>query len=74
VVYASYKLGDDAQAAERVDALGRPFTDATEARVAGWLQGPSDVAQVETWITGDQRPGEIQIWLNVLVHKAMASA
>jgi hypothetical protein len=36
VVYASDKLGDDAQTAEWVDALGRPFTDATEVRVAIW--------------------------------------
>jgi SAM-dependent methyltransferase len=67
VVYASYKLGDDAQAAERVDALGRPFTDATEARVASWLQGLGDVARVDTWITGDQRPDQNQAWLNVMV-------
>jgi SAM-dependent methyltransferase len=70
VVYASYKLGDDAQAAERVDALGRPFTDATEARVAGWLRGLGDVARVATWITGDQRPDQNQAWVNVLVLKA----
>ncbi len=70
VVYASYKLGDDAQAAERVDALGRPFTDATEARVASWLRGLGDVARVDTWITGDQRPDQNQAWVNVLVLKA----
>jgi len=73
VVYASYKLGDDAQAAERMDALGRPFTDATEARVAGWLQGLGDVARLDTWVTGDQRPDQNQAWLNVLVVRQPAS-
>ncbi len=70
VVYASYKLGDDAQAAERVDELGRPFTDATEARVAGWLQGLGNVARVDTWITGDQRQDQNQAWLNVMVTRS----
>jgi SAM-dependent methyltransferase len=71
VVYASYKLGDESQAPERVDELGRPFTDATEARLASWLQGLVEVAQVETWITGDQRPGQSQAWLNVLVARRL---
>lgn len=69
VAYASYKLGDDAQPSERVDTLGRPFTDATEARVARWLSDLPDVAQISTWVTTDQRPGEGQAWLNMLVIK-----
>jgi SAM-dependent methyltransferase len=70
VVYASYKLGDGPQANERVDELGRPFTDADAACVAGWLQGLPGLGQVDTWITGDQRPGQQQAWLNVLVRRA----
>lgn len=69
VAYASYKLGDDAQPSERVDTLGRPFTDATEARVAHWLSGLPDVAQISTWVTTDQRPAEGQAWLNMLVQR-----
>jgi SAM-dependent methyltransferase len=69
VVYASYKLADGPQANERLDELGRPFTDATEARVARWLQGLRDVAGVDTWVTGDLRPGQAQAWLNVLAHR-----
>jgi SAM-dependent methyltransferase len=63
VVYASYKLGDG----EHVDELCRPFTDADAASVSGWLQGLPDLGQMDTWITGDQRPGQNQAWLNVLV-------
>ncbi len=67
VVYASYKLGNGPQANERVDALGRPFTDADEACVARWLHGLPGLGPTDTWITGDQRPGQQQAWLNVLV-------
>lgn len=69
VVYASYKLGDEAHPSERVDNLGRPFTDATEARVAHWLRGLPHVAQISTWVTADQRPASEQAWLNVLVQR-----
>lgn len=69
MAYASYKLGDDAQPSERVDSLGRPFTDATEARVERWLSALPDVAHISTWVTPDQRPGEGQAWLNMLVQR-----
>jgi hypothetical protein len=46
------------------------FTDATEARVAGWLRGLSNVAKVNIWTTRDQRRSENQTWLNMLVEKA----
>jgi SAM-dependent methyltransferase len=70
VVYASYKLGDGPQANERMDELGRPFTDADAACVAAWLRGLPSLGKVDTWITGDQRPRQQQAWLNVLVRKA----
>lgn len=70
VVYASYKLGDGPQANERLDELGRPFTDADAACVVGWLQGLLGLGPVDTWITGDQRAGQNQAWVNALVRKA----
>ena len=65
VVYASYKLGEG----ERVDELGRPFTDATEPRLLAWLKSLKGVTQVRTWVSSDQRKGASQAWLNALVHR-----
>lgn len=65
VVYASYKLGE----AERVDELGRPFTDATEQRLRAWLTPLPGVTQVHTWASADRRQGESQCWLNALVQR-----
>lgn len=65
VVYASYKLGEG----ERVDALGRPFTDATEQRLRAWLTPLPGVTQVRTWVNADQRQGESQTWLNALIQR-----
>lgn len=65
VVYASYKLGEG----ERVDALERPFTDATEPRLTGWTAHLPGVTQLRTWVTADLRPGESQAWLNALVQR-----
>jgi len=65
VAYASYKLGEG----ERVDALGRPFTDATEHRLAGWTAHLPGVTHLRTWVSTDQRPGESQAWLNALVQR-----
>lgn len=65
VVYASYKLGNG----ERVDELGRPFTDATEERLRAWLNPLPAVTQVHTWASADRRQGETQSWLNALVQR-----
>lgn len=65
VVYASYKLGEG----ERLDVLGRPFTDATEQRLRAWLTPLPGVTQVHTWLSADQRQGESQSWLNALVQR-----
>ena len=70
VVYASYKLGDDALPAERMDELGRAFTDGTPERLARWVRGLADLARVDTWVTGDQGERAGVMWLNVLVIKA----
>ena len=68
VVYASYKLGP----AERVDEAGRAFTDADETRLSEWLNPLDGIARLETWLTTDQRPGQMQTWLNALVYRQPA--
>lgn len=65
VMYASYKLGEG----ERGDALGRPFTDATEQRLRACLTPLPGVTQVRTWVSADQRQGESQTWLNALIQR-----
>lgn len=70
VVYASYKHRNADQPIERMDALGRPFTDCDEALLTEWLKPLPHVSGVETWLTTDQRPGEAQTWLNALVCRA----
>jgi SAM-dependent methyltransferase len=63
VLYASYKLGDS----DHVDVQQRPFTNATEARFAGWLGTEQQGWVLDHWITGDQRANTQQAWFNVLV-------
>ena len=65
VVYASYKLGED----ERVDELGRPFTDATEGRLSTWIGQLDGVGQIQTWATEDRRQDSSERWMNALVFK-----
>lgn len=62
--YLSFKYGD----AERTQAA-RHFTDANETRLAKWLETITDIADVKTWITPDQRPGRNEQWLNALLHR-----
>jgi hypothetical protein len=71
VVYASYQLGNDIRDAERTDALGRPFTDATEARLRQWLCGLNGVAQMDTWGSGDQAQRAGVAWFNVLARRTV---
>lgn len=68
VAYASYKLG----LSFRTDDNGRPFTDANERRLPRWLAGLEDVADIQTWITTDQRANMTQYWFNALVHRKRA--
>jgi len=65
VAYLSFKLGEG----EREHA-GRHFTDATEARLRGWVAKLADVASVECWVTQDQRPECSENWINALIHRA----
>lgn len=70
VVYASYKLGEG----ERVDDLGRPFTDATEQRLSAWIGHLAGANEIETWVTADQRQGPSERWMNALVFKQVDPA
>ena len=70
VVYACYKLGEG----ERVDDLGRPFTDATERRLSAWIGHLAGANEIETWVTADQRQGSSELWMNALVFKQVGPA
>lgn len=67
VVYASYKLGEG----ERVDGLGRPFTDATEGRLLAWVNPLADLAEVRTWVSQDQQGRASHAWVNALVQRQL---
>jgi len=67
VLYLSLKYGEG----ERVDAEGRHFTDATEARLRGWLGALRGLANIECWLTTDARPDRHESWLNALVRRAI---
>jgi 2-polyprenyl-3-methyl-5-hydroxy-6-metoxy-1,4-benzoquinol methylase len=66
VLYLSLKHGDG----ERVDAEGRRFTDATEARLRDWVAELQEVATIDCWLTPDERPDRTETWLNALVGRA----
>lgn len=69
VLYVSFKHGEG----ERQNG-GRHFTDATEARLAAWLEGIPDIASIECWTTEDKRPGRSETWLNALVRRSPVAA
>lgn len=62
VMYCSFKLGDK----ER-ESGGRFFTDMTEESFRSLMSDISPDAELETWITEDQRPDRNESWLNALV-------
>lgn len=62
VMYCSFKLGD-----EERESGGRFFTDMTEGNFRSLMHEISPEAEVETWITEDQRPDRNESWLNTLV-------
>ncbi len=65
ILYASFKYGS----AER-EHQGRRFTDMDEQSLAALLEQLSGLETVETWTTGDQRPGrEAERWLNTLLRR-----
>jgi hypothetical protein len=65
MLYASFKYGSG----ER-EHHGRRFTDLDEPGLAGLLDQVSGLEPVETWTTGDRRPGrESERWLNALLRR-----
>ena len=69
ILYASFKYGSG----ER-EHHGRRFTDLDEAGLAALLRQVPGLEQVETWTTGDLRPGrEAERWLNTLLRKTQAA-
>jgi SAM-dependent methyltransferase len=65
VLYASFKYGSG----ER-EHHGRRFTDLDELGLAELLRQVPGLAEVETWTTGDLRPGrEAERWLNTLLRR-----
>jgi len=66
VLYASFKYGRGAR-----EHRGRRFTDLDEPGLAELLRQVPGLAPVETWTTGDLRPGrEAERWLNTLLRSA----
>lgn len=64
ILYFSFKHGEH----ERFDGQ-RHFTDATEARLAQWIQALSDKESLQVWFTADQRAERSQQWLNGLLKR-----
>ncbi|WP_296900714.1 hypothetical protein [Thiohalocapsa sp.] len=69
ILYASFKYGNG----ER-EHHGRRFTDLDEPALAGLLEQVPGLEPVETWTTGDRRPGrESERWLNTLLRRTEAT-
>jgi hypothetical protein len=69
ILYASFKYGSG----ER-EHQGRRFTDLDEPGLAGLLAQVPGLVPVETWTTGDLRPGcGSERWLNTLLRRAEAT-
>lgn len=65
ILYASFKYGSG----ER-DHHGRRFTDLDEPGLAALMRQVPGLEPVETWTTGDLRPGrEAERWLNALLRR-----
>lgn len=65
IFYTSFKYGDF-----EGDRNGRYFTDFTEESFVELIKKSADFDILETWITGDVRPGrEDEKWLNVILQK-----
>jgi SAM-dependent methyltransferase len=65
VLYASFKYGRG----ER-DHNGRRFTDLDESGLAEVVERVGGLIRLDTWTTGDLRPGrESERWLNALLRK-----
>jgi hypothetical protein len=69
ILYASFKYGRG----ER-EHHGRRFTDLDEPGLAALLDQVPGIVPVETWTTGDLRPGrESERWLNTLLGRTEAA-
>lgn len=65
IFYTSFKYGTF-----EGERNGRYFTDFTEETFAALVKKSADFEIIETWITGDVRPGrENEKWLNVILQK-----
>jgi len=65
ILYASFKYGRGERKHQ-----GRLFTDLDEPGLAALLRQVPGLEEVETWITGDLRPGrEAERWLNALLRR-----
>jgi SAM-dependent methyltransferase len=63
LLYASFKYGEGEQVRN-----GRQFIDLDEIGLADLLRQTPELIEVETWVTGDVRPGrESERWLNTLL-------
>lgn len=69
VLYASFKYGSG----ER-EHHGRHFSDLDEPGLAALLRQVPNLEPVDTWTTGDLRPGrEAERWLNTLLRRTEAA-
>ena len=69
ILYASFKYGSG----ER-EHHGRRFTDLDEPGLAALLRCVPDLKPMESWTTGDLRPGrEAERWLNTVLRKKEAA-
>ena len=66
IIYASFKYGEYEGMRN-----SRYFTDFTETSFEKYIADIANVKTVETWITGDVRPGRgDEKWLNLILQKA----
>ncbi len=63
LLYASFKYGEGEQVRN-----GRHFTDLDETGLADLLRQTPELIELDTWVTGDVRPGrESERWLNTVL-------
>lgn len=67
VMYMSFKHGDTDR-----DKDGRRFTDLTEEGLRRMLEPVEHCRLVDTWLTGDQRIGRTDTWLNAVVQNTLS--
>lgn len=65
VMYLSFKHGEVDRTKD-----GRWFTDLTEGSLEQLLPSTAQCKLLESWITGDQRPGRSDTWLNAIIRSS----